>query len=202
MYEYSITLKQPALFWLGCRFFKAECKAGRYSHDTKKDFVSMCPSCNDTRKIKYIGCDKNEYEAECPVCKGFSGRGYGNRITLRNWEVHEYIVYKINAQGPNTLSAYKDGMGYIDSISLTAFCKTGRSMDDYIETHVPCVDNDIDRDIETIDMKYAAEDAYAGEYVFRNKKDAERFCEALKEYDRKRLNEFNKTYNTEHEYPY
>lgn len=86
-------------------------------------------------------------------------------------------------------------------MSLTAFCKTGRCMDDYIQTDVPCVENRrVDADISSIDIN-----AYyftPKNYIFRKKTEAVRFLEALKERDRQRLIEFNNTYETEYEYPF
>ena len=75
-------------------------------------------------------------------------------------------------------------------------------MDDYLETHVPSVKNVVDRDIDSIDILRASVDGYASEYVFRKKKNAEKFMEALKEYDKQRLEEFNRTYGTDHIYPF
>lgn len=200
MTERLITLQQKPLFWLGDKFYKVEESALNHGRASKMEFSSKCPSCNDTRKITYKGYNGNDFECECPVCKGSVNIGYGNRIKLTNWEVHEYIVYKINAQGPETISAYKDGIGYIDSMSLTAFCKIGRCMDDYIQTNVPCVENHVDVDIKSMDM-----DAYyfdPKDYVFRKKADAARFLEALKKRDKQRLAEFNRTYETEYKYPF
>ncbi len=202
MYTYDIDLQQKSLFWLGDRFFKVEQEASRYSRGGQVEYRSKCPSCDDTRKVKYKGCDGNEYEAKCPVCEGSVGIGYGNCITLNNWEVHEYFVYKINAQGPTNVSAYKDGIGYVDSVSLTAFHKYGRCMDDYIETHVPCVENVIDPDLERLIMAEVEQYERTKGYVFRSKKDAEKLCAMLKEYDRERLKKFNETYGTAHDYPY
>ena len=200
MTECLITLQQKPLFWLGDKFYKVEGSAYNHGRTSKMEFSSKCPSCNGTRKITYKGYNGNDFECECPVCKGSVYHGYGNKISLTNWELHEYIVYKINAQGPETVSAYKDGIGYIDSMSLTAFCKTGRCMDDFIQTNVPWVENHVDVDIKSIDM-----DAYyfdPKDYVFRKKADAVRFLEALEERDKQRLIGFNKTYETEYEYPF
>ena len=200
MISYPITMQQEPLFWLGDKFYKVEESALHYGRSSKIDFSSKCPSCNDTRKITYKGYNGSEFECECPVCKGSIYHGYGNKISLTNWELHEYIVYKINAQGPETVSAYKDGVGYIDSMSLTAFCKIGRCMDDYIQTSVPCVENHVDINIKSMDM-----DAHyfnPKDYVFRKKVDAVRFLETLKERDKQRLALFNKTYETDHIYPF
>ena len=175
MISYPITMQQEPIFWLGDRFFKVEsiiksydCKGGRITYETP------CPSCNDTRKIVYKGFDGKNYETECPICRGSVNHGYGNCIELRRWQIHEYIVHKISAQGPETLSVYKDGVGYVDSVRLSAFCKTGRCMDDYLETYVPSVKNVVDRDIDSIDILRASVDGRASEYVFKKKKNAEK----------------------------
>lgn len=195
MKDYNIRLKYPPLFWLGDRFYKVEPKVKNYSMEHR--FVSICPSCNNTRKIRYTGYDKKEYEAECPVCKGSIGRGYGNTITLKEWEVSEYIVYRIEAEGPTTRTVYKDGIGYIESMQLMAFKKYGRCNEQYITCSVPWNSNYVDQNVKDIHLDRSPED-----YVFRNKKDAENLCAVLKEYDKKRLEEFNKTYNTDYEYPF
>lgn len=200
MTDLLITLQQEPLFWLGDKFYKVETSTPRYNRTVKVGFSSKCPSCNGTRKITYIGYNGSNFECECPICKGSVYHGYGNQIRLDNWEVHEYIVYKINAQGPETVSAYKDGTGYIDSMSLTAFCKVGRCMDDYIQTSVPCVENHVDKEVDSIDM--SAYHFTPGDYIFRKKADAVKFMEKLKKRDRQRLKEFNKTYDTEYEYPF
>ena len=100
MQTYSITLQQDPLFWLGDKFYKVEEPRTKYGSSTRKRFESNCPSCNNTRKISYKGYDGKEYEAECPICKSSMGHGYGNHIELPHWEVHEYIVHKIEARGP------------------------------------------------------------------------------------------------------
>ena len=204
MTECLITLQQEPLFWLGDKFYKVEESAYNHGRTSKMEFSSKCPSCNDTRKITYKGYNGSKFECECPVCRGKGSvcHGYGNRISLTNWEVHEYIVYKISAQGPETVSAYKDGIGYIDSMSLTAFCKVGRCMDEYIQTTVPCVENHVDVDVSSINMGAASYLFNPRDYVYRKKADAVKFLDALKEYDKERLVEFNKIYETEYEYPF
>lgn len=200
MRTYGITLKYEPLFWLGDRFYKVEESIPRYGHISKTEFSSRCPSCNGERKITYKGYNGSDFECECPVCKGSTGRGYGDKIGLANWEVHEYIVYGIDAHGPENVSAYKDGTGYIGSMRLTGFYKFGRCMGDYITTYVPDVENCVDRDIKTIDVNEYYFDPK--DYVFRKKADAKNFLEMLTQRDRQRLIEFNKTYETEYEYPF
>lgn len=199
LFAYSITLPQEPLFWLGDRFY-AVTHYSRYCDDNRI-FSSKCPSCNDTRKIIYRGYDCKDYEAECPLCKGGIGHGYGNRIGIKDWQVREYIVHKISAQGPEKVSAYKED-AVMDRIHLTAFTKIGRGMDDYMEMSVPYVDNHVDVDLSSINISRITERNTVPDYVFRKKKDAEAFCRMIKDYDRKRLEEFNDTYGTAYEYPY
>ena len=194
-------LKYHTSLWLGERFYKVEeCAKNHYS-DNAKTYYSKCPSCDDTRMIRYVGFDGNAYEAECPICKRNGSNKYANKIVLCNWEVHEYIVYKIIAQGPTAVSAYKDGKGYMDSLHLTAFCKIGRCENDYIECYVPS-EKKLDQKINDMDVSFASKTGTAKEYAFRKKKDAEEFCKMLKEHDKKRLAQFNETYHTNYEYPY
>ena len=198
LFAYSITLPQEPLFWLGDKFYTVEYYVKSFAANTGTTFSSKCPSCNDTRQIIYKGYDGKEYEAECPLCKGSINRGYGNRIEIRNWQVREYIVHKISAQGPETVSAYKED-AVMNRIRLTAFTKIGRAMDDYLERSVPNVDNLVDTDPCSLNIANISD---VSEYVFRKKKDADVFCRMIKDYDRKRLEEFNGTYGTSYEYPY
>lgn len=199
MQEKTVLLQYNPIFWLGDKFYKVE--ASPYKN-TKVNFSSKCPSCNDTRKITYKGYNGSDFECECPICKGSNSHTYGNNIALFNWEIHEYTVYKINAQGPETVSAYKDGTGYIETFTLTAFCKIGRCKDDFIQCYVPLTKSHkvVDIDIDSIDVNsyYFAPE----EYVFTKKSDAAKFLKILQERDKKRLTEFNETYETEYEYPF
>ena len=200
MIQKNITLQNDTLLWLGDRFYKVEEERKKYHFNSRAEFISKCPCCDDTRKVEILGKDGNKYESECPLCKGSIGKGFGNRITLKNWTVHEYIVHRLYASGPPKASAYKDATECIYSISLTGFCKTGRCMDDYIETRIPWAEN-INPSLDTKDIK-DIEDHYVQDYVFQNKKDAEKLCVMLKEYDKQRLEEFNIKYKTDHKYPF
>lgn len=195
----TIMLDREPLFWLGDKFYKVNNKNKRYGNSYTR-FSSKCPSCNDTRKITYKGCDDKVYECECPICKGATCRGYGNTIDLNNWNVNEFIVYTLNTRGMETESAYKNG-AVMEAIQLSAFCKTGRCQDDYITTEVPfSCSTRVDVDIATLDFSQYHFDPV--NYIFRKRTDAVKFCNAIKEYDKQRLIEFNKTYGTDYEYPY
>ena len=201
LFAYSITLPREPLFWLGDRFYAVDYYAKKYAADTGTTFSSKCPSCNDTKKITYRGYDGKDYEAECPLCKGSINRGYGNRIEIKNWQVREYIVHKISAQGPEKVSAYKED-AVMNRIHLTAFTKTGRGMDDCVERNVPDFDDHVDVNLGSINISRISEYKTVSDYVFRKKKDAEAFCQMIKDYDKRRLEEFNGTYGTTYEYPY
>ena len=201
LFAYSITLPQEPLFWLGDKFYTVEYYAKSFAADTGTAFSSKCPSCNDTRMITYRGYDGKDYEAECPLCKGIINCGPGNRIEIKNWQVREYIIHKISAQGPEIVSAYKED-AVMNKIRLTAFTKIGRAMDDYLERSVPNVDNLVDVDPGSLNIPNISDHKNVSEYVFRKRKDAEVFCRMVKDNDRKRLEEFNETYGTAYEYPY
>ncbi len=197
-YTYEIKLSRKPLFWLGDRFYKVNNKNKKYGNSYTR-LSSKCPSCNDTRKITYKGCDGKVYESECPLCKGATYRGYGNTIDLCNWNVNEYIVYDLDTRGMETESAYKDG-AVMETVQLTAFCKTGRCLDDYITTNVPFMPDKVDVDITSLD--FSKSHFNPDDYIFRKRADAVRFYNVIKEYDKQILIEFNKTYGTDYEYPY
>ena len=202
MEKCTIVLNEKPLFWLGDRFYKVESAYGRHVND-EVILASKCPSCNDEKKITYQGHDGKTYEAECPVCKGkFLRSRYmeGNAIKLINWVVDEYIVYKISAQGPEQTSKYKDGIGYMDSLSLRAFCRFGRCGDEFFEKEVPQNKGFIDRSIEELNVN--DESFVPDNYVFSKKSDATKLLKAVRDRDIRRLIEFNKKFGTEYEYPF
>lgn len=192
MKEYTVTLDSEPTFWLGEHFFKVDSTIA-----SRKEFYTRCPSCNNERRVKYIlGYNGKEYETECPICRGAVMKGYDNRIELKDWHVNEYVVNCIDAQGPMTFSSYKNEECVLNSIRLEAFCKTGRCLGEYKKVQVPWTKNCIDPVLSELDMDWASD------YVFHKKKDAETFCRMLKDYDRKRLTEFNEKYQTNYEYPF
>ena len=124
----------------------------------------------------------------------------GNAIELNNWVVNEYIVYKISAEGPEHNSKYKDGIGYIESLSLRAFCRFGRGGKYFFEKDVPRNKNFIDRSIEELDVN--EESFIPDSYVYSKKSEATKLLKAVKDRDVRRLIEFNKKFGTEYEYPF
>ena len=203
MIEKTIMLRDKPLFWLGDKFYKVEPFVGYGpGRSVKVEFSSKCPYCNDTREITYKGYNGDDFKCECPVCRGGVGRGYGNRIELTNWEIHEYIVYEVNARGLETISSYKDGAACMESISLKAFYRFGRCADEYITTQVPVsnIVNRVDKNVEEIDTDIYSFDSE--DYVFTKKSDATKFLKVLQERDKRRLVKFNETYETKYEYPF
>lgn len=203
MKEYTIALRNDSPFWLGDRFFKVDPSPGKSYYDGERSYQAKCPACNDSRKLRALGCDGNEYETECPVCKNSSGHtGYGTTIHLNHWTVHEYIVNRVDASGDTVVSAYKNGSCVMNSVSLYAFCRVGRCSDEYITTSAPAYSHHgVD---PIVDKRFAEEyvNNRTFSHVFRKKKDAELLCAMLKELDRQRLAEFNETYGTNHTYPF
>ena len=181
MEKCTIVLKEKTPFWLGDRFYQVESAYGQHVND-EVILASKCPSCNDEKKITY-----QRYME-------------GNAIKLINWVVDEYFVYKISAQGPEQTSKYKDGIGYMDSLSLRAFCRFGRCGDEFFEKKVPQSKNLIDRSIEELDVN--DESFVPDDYVFRKKSEATKLLKAVRDRDVQRLIAFNKKFGTEYEYPF
>lgn len=199
-YTASLPLSQKPLFWFGDKFYRVECEIKpfrNYIESISREFYSKCPSCNDAGVVSYTGRNGKEYEIPCPVCSGCGKRENG--IELNKWTVHTYIVNKVVAVGPYTKSACT---GHVERVTLEAFCRTGAARDDYIETQVPCVENNIDPDLGMLSIDLIFKLKRWKDYAFRKKKDAERLCVLLKEYDRQRLKDFNDTHGTVHQYPY
>ena len=193
--EKMVILKHNLPFWLGDRFYKVE-PAGPYNTKGCTLYSSTCPSCNDTRKIKYKEHNGEEYEAECQVCKR-SYVSWGNTIRLKEWEVHEYFVYRLSARGSTFVTDYKNGKCRIESMELIAF---HRSADDFIETSVPLVNSMADPAFDNENMMQIMEQN--DRFAFRTKKNAEKYRQMLIDLDKEKLREFNEKYRTNHEYPY
>ena len=199
--KHTIETKHETKLWIGDRFYKVE-ECGKSGESHYKEFAAKCPCCEDTKEVKVIGKDGREYTADCPFCLNGT-RVQDNYLRIYNWEVHEYIVNKIEAEGPATVSAYKNGTGSMDSVRLTGFYKCGRCENDFIKTRVPTWDGHIDPDLTNMDEWGGQRFCFtARDCIFTDKKEAKKFCNAIKEFDRKELAKFNETYHTDHEYPY
>lgn len=193
--------KEPKL-WFGDRIFKVEpFITGRsyYTEDRETTFKSVCPCCGDMKTIKIKGQDGESYEATCPLCSTSSGRHDRDttRITVYNWTVNEYIINEITAQGTETVSDYKNGSALVKALELRAFHRFGRCADAYITTKISTFFGNINP--EKVNLEYYSTQS---DYAFTTKKAAEKLCAELKAYDKQRLEEFNKKFGTDHEYPY
>lgn len=195
-------------FWLGDRIYKVQ-----PVHDIQNAQLSLrqiCPECGDKRVVTYRGQNGQDYEIECPLCsRSHSPSGYrlvGNDLTIYHYEVAEYIIRKALIAGPETMSAYKDNVSPCYSISsLEAFHKYGRALDDIDTCTVPVIQcSQVDKNVNEI---YNIDDPYffAGwhvDYIYRDRKDAEKLLKRLVERDKKAVEEYNGKYGTNYRYPW
>lgn len=195
-------------FWLGDRIYKVQ-----PVHDIQNAQLSLrqiCPECGDKRVVTYRGQNGQDYEIECPLCShSHSPSGYrlvGNDLTIYHYEVAEYIIRKALIAGPETMSAYKDNASPCYSISsLEAFHKYGRALDDIDTCTVPVIQcSQVDKNVNEI---YNIDDPHflAGwhiDYIYRDRKDAEKLLKRLVERDKKAVEEYNGKYGTNYSYPW
>lgn len=199
--EYKVKTAGELPFWIGDKFYKV----GRPISNAEFRFNANCPCCQNKGIIMARGANGAEYEVDCPVCIDKNHQyGYGiNFITVTNWEVQEYIVHQAELENDEVISSIqKDFARYI---KLSAFRKYGRCSQDYIIERVPTSETkyiDANLDDLTSDIKKIFEYRKVSNYIFRNKKDAKKFLRLVKDYDKKKLEEFNHKFNTAHEYPY
>ncbi|MBE5898234.1 MAG: hypothetical protein E7279_01370 [Lachnospiraceae bacterium] len=201
--EYTIKTDKELPFWIGDKFYKV----GRPFTNAEVRFNATCPCCQNKRTIKAKGVNGTEYEVDCPVCvdnkKTYYFQSAMDSISVTNWEVHEYIVHEAALQNEAVVSSIKKDFAI--SIVLMAFHKYGRCKGDYIKEQIPIYKtNYIDANLDDLasEVEKIFEYRRVSEYMFRNKKDAKKFLQLVKDYDRKRLEEFNHKFNTTHEYPY
>ncbi len=194
-------------FWLGDRIYKVQ-----PVHDIQNAQLRLrqiCPECGDKRVVTYRGQNGQEYEIKCPLCSSNTNspcRNVDNDLTIYHYEVAEYIIRKAEIAGPETMSAYKDNASPCYSInSLTAFHRFGRSFDDIDTCTVPVVQcSKVDKNVNEI---YNIDDPHslAGwhiDYIYRDRKDAEKLLKRLVERDRKAVEEYNGKYGTNYSYPW
>ena len=144
-----------------------------------------------------------KYEVDCPICID-KNRQYGTDfVTVTNWEIQEYIVHNIELTNDEVISSIeKDFARYI---KLYAFRKYGRRSQDYVIERVPTTETKhIDANLDDLatDMENIYKNRRVSEYIFRQRKDAVKFRKIVKNFDKKKLEEFNRKFNTTHEYPY
>lgn len=200
--EYTIKTDKKLPFWIGDKFYKV----GRPISNAEIRFNATCPCCQDERIIRAKGANGAEYEVDCPVCVDKQKPYYQSAldsISVTNWEIHKYIVHQAELTNEEVVSSIKKD--FASCIKLSAFYKYDRRKDGYIieqlSTYaIDYIDANVDElasEIEKL-FKYRR----VSEYMFRNKKDAEKFLQLVKDHDKKRLEEFNRKFNTAHEYPY
>lgn len=200
--EYTIKTNKKLPFWIGDKFYKVS----RPFSNAEVRFSATCPCCQNKRTIKANGVNGAEYEVDCPVCVDKQKPHYQSAIRsirVTNWEIQEYIVHQVELENDAVISSIeKDFARYI---KLSAFRKYGRCSQDYTIEQVPTSEtNHIDANLDDLaaDMENIYKYSRVSEYIFRNKKDAKKFLQLVKNYDRKRLEEFNRKFNTVHEYPF
>lgn len=125
---------------------------------------------------------------------------------LHECEPWEHLDKATEIAGPETMSAYKDNASPCYSISsLTAFHRFGRSSDDIDTCTVPVVQcSQVDKNVDDI---YNIDDPHSLtgwniDYIYRDRKDAEKLLRRLAERDRKAVEEYNRKYGTDYSYPW
>ncbi len=197
--EYIVKTAGELPFWIGDKFYKV----GRPISNADVQFNATCPCCQNKRVIMTKGLNGVEYEVDCPICVD-KNRQYGiDFITVTNWEVQEYIVHQTELTNDEVISSIeKDFARYI---KLYAFHKYSRRSQDYALERVPvnttkCIDTNLE-DLAS-DMEHIYKYRRVSDYIFRQRKDAIKFLQMVKDFDKKKLEEFNRKFNTTHEYPY
>lgn len=199
-------------FWLGDRIYQVQ--PVHNDQNVQLRLRQICPECGDKRVVIYRGRNEQEYEIECPLCSSTTHSSYRNSpyrkvdndLTIYHYEVAEYIIRKAEIAGPETMSAYKDNASPCYSIStLKAFHRFGRSLDDIDTCTVPVVQcSKVDQSVNEI---YNIDDPHslAGwniDYIYRDRKDAEKLLRRLVERDKKAVEEYNRKYGTNYRYPW
>ena len=184
-------------------------RADGYSHI----FTEPCPSCNNTRTIKYIGYDKKEYETECPFCRNKATTSYENKLELYRYSLDEYIINELTISGTELKSDYVgEKIPELRIWKVGAFCKFGRGCSD-VERHTVELYKIVDITLE--EWKCMEEgkwneqliDKTVTDYLknyrfFTDKRVAEAVIKRAIEIDKKRLAEFNAKFGTNHVYPW
>ena len=197
--EYTVKTDRKLTFWIGDKFYKV----GRPTSNADVQFRAVCPCCQNKRTIMARGVNGVEYEVDCPICID-KNQQYGiDFITVTNWEVQEYIVHQVELANDEVVSSVEKD--YARYIKLSAFRKYGRRSQDYIIERVPiCETKHIDANLDDLasEMENIFKFHIVSECIFRQRKDATKFLQMVKDFDKKKLEEFNRKFNTTHEYPY
>lgn len=184
----TVTVEDVTPFYYGQHLFVI-------SPCNQKRLTEKCPVCDGTNKISVRG-----FEMNCPYC--FNNYNSNNNISINDYEVVEYIIYKMEIKGETNKSIYKKDCTPIATVSYAGFCKRnvgfaqvttkGFSNRDLAETYhnVPYT---VDRSSNKIIIN--------GDTFFK-RSEAEKVIRELHEIQREMLENFNKIHGTEYEYPF
>lgn len=192
----EIVFTKPLSLWIGDKIYKLSLDNAVY-----REFSGRCPSCGGTGYVTYTGYDKNDYEVNCPLCRGRQNRD--QLLRLYKIDVEMYIVHSVTINAPRKMSAYRDGtIPEIDYVSMKAFRKTGRRNEDFVECVVPvneCLKDRLDPPLEKTKV---VKDRWLRDFVFSSKEKAEAFRDVLVEDDKRELEIFNANNGTDYKYPF
>lgn len=159
-----------------------------------RHFNSICPVCDDTRKITVRG-----YEMDCPYCRYNKGE-QGTHIQVVRLEVVEYIVNEICILGPCAKNAYQKKLPTPVIYKYKAFTRTGRSDYDVETTTPPNMIEYYDVPFEKKSSKIKIDNIK--HYYWRDKNEAQKFCDYFIQMQKEQLAEFNRNNKTEHVFPF
>lgn len=166
-----------------------------------KHFSGICPVCAGEKTINVKG-----FTFDCPYCCTSYSANFSNHISVRSFEVQEYIINSINIKGNNVKKDFQESTFRLPKISASAFhnCKNKYNLQ---HTRTLSID-DTDLRLWNINIEeLSLEDRQKmmkrpSSYYFDNKMDAEKFCAILIENEKKQLEKFNIEHGTEHEFPF
>ena len=156
---------------------------------SSKTFTEKCPVCEGEHKITIKG-----YTADCPFCNGVRTLT-NNSVTVKKYVLREYYVYELRLTGPEYISQIKNGKP--DIRTYKAFTRWSNGYDGVKERELPLYKNKIDPEPSLFSKTVAPAD-----YVFTEKKRAEKALVLLVEAEKKKLESFNAEHGTSHAYPF
>ena len=175
--------------WIGDKLYVVENTFG-----VSKQFAPLCPACKNKRIVP-LNIAGETYEVDCPICnaKRSAIESYQNILTLRKYDVNEYIINGVNLSGEPFKGLYKKNQTPALFVKLTGFYRYGRCEDDYKTITVnPFLD------IATLNSVRNN----GSRVVFRTKEEASTYLESIRTEQKESLKEFNKKMGTDYEYPF
>ena len=169
-----------------------------------KVFREPCPVCDDTKKINVRG-----FELKCPYCDVHPNDNT-NTLVLCRHVVEEVFVNQIVIEGPVEKGAYKRYMSGdprgndCPTIKrVLGFYKHGNGYGSERVVTIPTWEGAYDPDEEVLQKAISGQKTGTfTDYVFSDRKGAERALAMQEEYDRELLRKFNEEHGTNHEYPW